>query len=157
MATPAVAVLLAAVLISGVAVTGVAGQLVRVFQPRQIVAVQVSPSGVPSNLRLDYGQVKWLPEAPNPQQVADPVTAHALSGLPVLMPGSLPTGVSGPVSYAVVPHATGSLTFDAARLSASAAKAGVVKKAPNKTKNTNRITAALRAKKGWRIRQVASS
>src|SRR2546423_263481 len=53
MATPAVAVLLAAVLISGVAVTGVAGQLVRVFQPRQIVAVQVSPSGVPSNLRLD--------------------------------------------------------------------------------------------------------
>jgi len=125
MATPAVAALLAAVLVSGVAVTGVAGQLVRVFQPRQIVAVQVSPSGVPSNLRLDYGQVKWLPEAPNPQQVADPVTAHALSGLPVLMPGSLPTGVSGPVSYAVVPHATGSLTFDAARLSASAAKAGV--------------------------------
>src|SRR5260370_21510825 len=41
------------------------------------------------------------------------------------MPASLAKGVSGPVSYGVVSHATGSLTFDAARLQASALKAGV--------------------------------
>ena len=126
LATPAIAVLLAAVLISGVAATGVMGRLIRVFQPSQIVAVQVSPSsGIAFNVLLDYGQVKWLPDAPKAQPVADGATAHALSGLPVLMPASMPTGVSGAVSYAVVSQATGSLTFDAARLTASAAKAGV--------------------------------
>jgi len=126
LATPAIAVLLAAVLISGVAVTGVAGQLVRVFEPSQIVAVQVSPSSIVGrNVLLDYGQITWLPAAPTAQPVADGATAHALSGLPVLMPASLPNGVSGPVTFAVVSHATGSLTFDAARLNASAAKAGV--------------------------------
>ena len=126
LATPAIAVLLAAVLISGVAATGVVGHLLRVFQPSQIVAVQVSPSGISgNNVLLDYGQVKWLPAAPTAEPVADAATAHALSGLPVLVPGSLPNGVSGPVTYGVVSHATGSLTFDAARLNASAAKAGV--------------------------------
>jgi hypothetical protein len=126
LATPAIAVLLSAVLVSGVAVTGVAGQLVRVFQPTKIVAVQVSPAtGVGSNVLLDYGDVKWLPAAPTAQPVADAATAQALSGLPVLIPASLPRGVNGPVNYGVVSHATGSLTFDAARLAASAARAGV--------------------------------
>src|SRR5213080_3884523 len=40
-------------------------------------------------------------------------------------PASPAKGVSGPVSYGVVSHATGSLTFDAARLRASAGQAGV--------------------------------
>jgi Domain of unknown function (DUF4367) len=123
---PAIAVVLAAVLISGVAVSGVAGQLVRVFEPTKIVGVPVSPtSSLGSSVLLDYGDVKWLPSAPTAQPVADGATAHALSGLPVLMPASLPRGVVGPATYGVVSHATGSLTFDAARLSASAAKAGV--------------------------------
>jgi hypothetical protein len=126
LATPAIAVVLAAVLISSVAVSGVAGQLVRVFQPTRIVAVPVSPSGLTGrNLLLDYGDVKWLPAAPTAQPVADAATAQAQSGLPLLAPASLPRGVSGPVTYAVISHATGSLTFDAARLNASAAKAGV--------------------------------
>jgi Domain of unknown function (DUF4367) len=123
---PAIAVVLAAVLISGVAVTGVAGQLVRVFEPTKVVGVPVSPTGsLGSNVLLDYGDVRWLPSAPTAQPVGDGATAHTLSGLPVLMPASLPRGVVGPATYGVVSHATGSLTFDAARLSASAAKAGV--------------------------------
>jgi hypothetical protein len=126
LATPAIAVVLAAVLISGVAVTGMGAQLLRVFEPTRLVAVPVSPSSFPSsNVLLDYGQVKWLPAAPTAQPVADAATAHQLSGLPVLVPASLPNGVSGPVTYGVVSHATGSLTFDAARLNASAVKAGV--------------------------------
>lgn len=124
--TPAIALALAAALATGVAVTGAGGELVRVFEPTKIVAVPVSPSDrVARSVMLDYGQVKWLPAPPNPQLVADAATAQADSGLPILAPASLPNGVSGPVSYAVVSHTTGSLTFDAARLQASAASRGV--------------------------------
>jgi hypothetical protein len=123
MATPAIAVLLAAVLLTGLGVSGVAQSLVRIFEPKQIVAVQVSPSDfAQTGALLDYGQVKWQPEPPKLQQLADAAAAQAQSGLPVLVPASLPNGVSGPVSYGVVSRATGSLTFDAARLRASAAK-----------------------------------
>lgn len=126
LATPAIAVALAAVLITGVAVSGVAGQLLRVFEPSKVVAVPVSPtSSLGRDVLLDYGAVKWLPSAPTAQPVGDATTAHALSGLPVLTPASLPRGVVGPATYGVVSHATGSLTFDAARLNASAAKEGV--------------------------------
>jgi hypothetical protein len=126
MATPAIAVLLAALLLTGLGVSGVAQSLVRVFEPRQLVAVQVSPSDfAQTTALLDYGQVKWLPEAPKVQQLTDAAAAQTQSGLPVLMPASLPNGVSGPVSYGVLSHATGSLTFDAARLQSSALKAGV--------------------------------
>jgi hypothetical protein len=126
MATPAIAVLLAAALLTGLGVSGVAQSLVRIFETKQLQAVTVSPSDfAQSTALLDYGQVKWLPEAPKVQQLTEAAAAQTQSGLPVLMPASLPNGVSGPVSYGVVSHATGSLTFDAARLQASASKAGV--------------------------------
>jgi hypothetical protein len=126
MATPAIAVLLAAALLTALGVSGVAQSLVRIFEPQKIVTVQVSPSDfAQSTVLLDYGQVKWLPEPPKLQQLTNAAAAQTQSGLPVLMPASLPKGVVGPVSYGVVSHATGSLTFDAARLQASALKAGV--------------------------------
>jgi hypothetical protein len=126
LAAPAVAVLLAAALLTGVAATGAMQSLIRIFEPKQLQVVQVSPSDFPAtSALLDYGDVKWLPEAPKLQQLSDASSAAALSVLPVLTPGSLPKGVSGPVSYGVVSHATGSLRFNAARLRASAAKAGV--------------------------------
>lgn len=126
MATPAIAVLLAAALLTGVGVSGIAQSLVRIFEPQQLQAVQVSPSDfAQTTALLDYGQVKWQPEPPKLQQLTDAAAAQTQSGLPVLMPASLPKGVSGPVSYGVVSHATGSLTFDAARLQSSALKAGV--------------------------------
>jgi hypothetical protein len=126
MATPAVAVLFAAILVTGAAATGVAQSLFRIFEPHSIAAVQVSPSDFGgSNVLLDYGPVKWLPEAPTLRQLSDPTAAQTASGLPVLMPASLPRGVSGPVTFGVASHATGSLTFDAQRLRASAASKGV--------------------------------
>src|ERR1700682_1086008 len=126
MATPAIAVLLAAALLTGLGVSGVAQSLVRIFETKQLQAVTVSPSDfAQSTALLDYGPVKWLPEAPKVQQLTQAAAAQTQSGLPVLMPASLPNGVSGPVSYGVVSHATGSLTFDAARLQASASNAGV--------------------------------
>src|SRR5206468_8647629 len=126
MATPAVAVLLAATLLTGLAVSGAAQSLFRIFEPHSFAAVQVSPSDFAGGaVLLDYGKVEWQPEAPKPQLVSDAAAAHSLSGLPVLLPASLPQGVSGPVSFGVVSHATGSLTFDAERLRASAAQKGV--------------------------------
>ena len=125
-ATPAIAVLLAAALLTGVTATGAAQTLFRVFEPKTITPVQVSSSDFPStSALLDYGEVKWLPDAPTLHQLSDATAAAAESGLPVLMPASLPKGVSGPVSFGVVSHATGSLTFDAERLRASAAQKGV--------------------------------
>jgi hypothetical protein len=125
-ATPAIAVLLAAVLLTGVTATGAAQTLFRVFEPKTITPVQVSSSDFPStSALLDYGEVTWLPSPPALQQTSDATAAAAQSGLPVLMPASLPKGVSGSVSFGVVSHATGSLTFDAARLRASAAQKGV--------------------------------
>ncbi len=126
MATPAIAVLLAAALLAGLGVSGIAQSLVRVFEPQQLQAVQVSPSDLAQTTALlDYGQVKWLPNAPKLQQLSDPAAAQTQSGLHVLMPAAVPQGVSGPVSFGVVSHATGSLTFDAERLRASAATKGV--------------------------------
>ena len=126
LATPAIAVLLAAALVTGVAATGALPTLLRIFEPHTLATVQVSPSDfAATGAVLDYGQVKWLPDAPKLQQLSDAAAAQTQSGLPVLMPASLPTGVSGPVSYGVVSHATGSLTFDAQRLRASAAAKGV--------------------------------
>jgi len=125
-ATPAIAVLLAAALLTGVTATGAAQTLLRVFEPKTITPVQVSSSDFAStSALLDYGEVKWLPDAPTLHQLSDATAAAAESGLPVLMPASLPKGVSGPVSFGVVSHATGSLTFDAERLRASAAQKGV--------------------------------
>jgi hypothetical protein len=126
MATPAIAVLLAAALLTGLGISGIAQSLVRIFEPQHLQTVTVSPSDfAQTTALLDYGQVKWLPEAPKLQQLTDATAAQAQSGLPVLMPASLPNGVSGPVSYGVLSHATGSLTFDAGRLRASAAAKGV--------------------------------
>lgn len=124
---PLLAVGLAAVLLTGVTATGAAGHLVRVFEPSRVAAVPVSPSAVrnAANVFLDYGKVKWLPTPPQPQVVTDAATARTKTGLPLLMPASLPRGVNGTVAYGVVSQTTGSLTFDAARLQASAAAAGV--------------------------------
>jgi len=125
-ATPAIAVVLAAALLTGVTATGAAQTLFRVFEPKSITPVQVSSSDFPTtSALLDYGDVTWLPDAPTLHQLSDAAAAAAQSGLPVLMPASLPKGVAGPVSFGVVSHATGSLTFDAQRLRASAAQKGV--------------------------------
>lgn len=124
--TPAIAVALALVLATGLAATGVAQNLVRVFEPKTVTPVQISSSDFANTGKLlDYGDVKWTPSAPTVKVLSDANSAAAQSGLPVLVPGTLPNGVSGSPSFGVVSHATGSLTFDAERLRASAAKNGV--------------------------------
>jgi hypothetical protein len=123
---PAIAVLLAGALLASVTATGVALGWFRVFAPTTVAPLTVVPSDFTgTGAVLDYGDVMWLPEAPTLHQLSDATTAAAQSGLPVLMPTSLPNGVAGPVSFGTISHATGSLTFDAARLRVSAAAKGV--------------------------------
>jgi hypothetical protein len=125
LARPAIVAAAATMLILSVTVTGIAVRFIRVFEPKQIVAVQVSQSTLrSSNAAPDYGTLKWFPQPPTPQRISDAASARALSGLPVLMPTSVPSGVNGPVAYVVVEHVTGSITLDAARLRASVAKNG---------------------------------
>jgi hypothetical protein len=128
-AAPAIAVALAVALLAGFSATGVLPQLIKVFEPHSFVPVSVSPSDLLSNAtQLDFGAINWTPAPPKADAVSDAATARSLSGLPVLTPPALPPGVSGPVSYGVIGHTTGSLTLDAARLRASAASHGVTVK-----------------------------
>jgi hypothetical protein len=122
MRTPAVAVVLAAALLAGVAATGVV-RLFEVFKPDKVATVQVSPSDfAAAAVALDYGQEKWLPSPPTPVVLSDAVAAHTQSRLPVLTPATLPPGVIGQPTFGVIEQTTGTLTFDANRLRASAAQ-----------------------------------
>ncbi|MDQ6883012.1 MAG: hypothetical protein M3077_02065 [Candidatus Dormibacteraeota bacterium] len=125
-AGPVGVVLVAGALLVAFTATGVLPSLVKVFEPRTMTPVSVSPGGMVTTTRvLDYGTVSWNPAPPSAEQVADGATASSRSGLPLLLPATLPPGVSGPVNYGVISHAVGSLTFDSARLRTSAASQGV--------------------------------
>lgn len=122
LAGPAAAVAVACALLVVSTATGALPSLIKVFQPHSVTPISVSPSGFPApNTLLDYGAVSWTPAPPSAELVPDASTAQARSGLPALLPATPPRGVSGPVSYAVIAHAVGSLAFDGARLRASAA------------------------------------
>ena len=126
LAAPVLVVVLVIGLLAGFTATGVLPSLIKVFEPHSFVPVAVSPSGLPTSATLlDYGATSWTPGPPNADRVSDPASATRLSGLPALQPAALPPGISGPVSYGVIGHATGSLTLDAARLRASASSHGV--------------------------------
>jgi len=122
LAAPVLVVVLAVGLLAGFSATGVLPSLIKVFEPHSFAPVLVSPSSLPSSAALlDFGTASWIPAPPKAEQVADAAAAAALSGLPVLLPATLPQGVSGPVTYGVIGHTTGTLTLDGARLRASAA------------------------------------
>ncbi|GAC1478287.1 MAG: hypothetical protein PVSMB9_00620 [Candidatus Dormibacteria bacterium] len=126
LSTPAGIVLVAAALLVAFTAMGVLPNLIKVFEPRSFAPVSVSPGGLtPAGPILDYGAVTWTPAPPKAEQVADASIASSRSGLPALIPATLPAGVSGPVSYGVISQATGSLNFDGARLRTSAAQKGV--------------------------------
>jgi hypothetical protein len=124
---PVLVVALAAALLVTATASGLTLKAIRIVQPTAFTAVQVSPSDFANarNALLDYGQVKWLPAPPKTTVVSDAASAQSESGFTVLTPSSLPKGVAGPVSYAVISQATGSLTFDSHRLRDSAARAHV--------------------------------
>jgi hypothetical protein len=118
---PVLAVVVAAAVLAAFTASGVLQSMIKVFEPTTVAPVAVSPSDLLNvGSVLDYGTIKWLPAPPTAQPLTDAASAASLAGLPALVPRSLPAGVSGPVTYGVISKATGSLTFDSARLRASA-------------------------------------
>ena len=95
-----------------------------IFQPKQFVAIPVTTDEVKSlpNLR-NYGTVT-MPTHQPPTQVSTAAEASSASGMKVLTPASLPTGVPSTVTYVVNPGESGSFTFSAAKAKAAAAAKG---------------------------------
>lgn len=123
---PVAVLAFAAVLLGVLSASGLAQTLVKIFEPQQFQAIKVSPSDLNrAGLALDYGKLKWTSGPPDLKPVDSATQAAAQSGLPILAPSSLPSGVPLTVSYAVAPRTTGSYTLNAATLRSSAEKARV--------------------------------
>ena len=94
-----------------------------IFQPRQFAAVAISPEDL-ANLRqlpnLDaYGTMRGIRKL-RPLPAASPAEVTARTGLTLHLPSSLPAGVPANVGFVVVPRASASFTFSAARARATA-------------------------------------
>lgn len=98
--------------------------LITIFQPRQFVAVPVSPEDLGALPALqDYGTLVQ-PTRAQPTVVATAFEAATRSRLAVPVPGALPAGVGANPTFYVVDGTTGSFTFSAARAATAAASAG---------------------------------
>jgi hypothetical protein len=122
---PVMGGLAAAALIVALMVTAFAGPAVlNFFQPKTVQPVPISVADLQSLSGLsEYGTFAWTKE-PKPQIVTSAAEAATVSGLKVPAVGKLPAGVSAIVTYAAMPEAVGTFTFDAAKAAAAAAKTG---------------------------------
>ncbi|MGH2458329.1 MAG: anti-sigma factor family protein [Chloroflexota bacterium] len=97
---------------------------ITIFQPKQIAAVPVSLDEMQSLPDLaDYGTITQ-PAHQKSQHVSSPAAASAAAKMQVLVPGALPSGVPATATYEVIPGASGSFTFSAAKARAAAAAKG---------------------------------
>jgi hypothetical protein len=88
---------------------------ITIFQPKQITPVYVTSADLQSLPALQkYGTVH-APSSVQPRSVADAAAAARATGMTVLTPSSLPSGVPASVAYRVVDSATGTFTFNAAK------------------------------------------
>ena len=115
----AASVALVAVLLTA---SGVAETILTIFEPKQVVAVPITSGDLMSAEGFArYGTLTWsLP--PKPYDVPDLATARKDSGLAVLTPSQLPSGVTATTArYGVMPRTTATFTFsgDLARQSAA--------------------------------------
>ncbi len=98
--------------------------LITIFQPTKIAVIPVTTDELSSLPDLaDYGTV-IKPARNQPQRVDSAAAASAASGMPVLVPGTLPAGIPTTVTYEVISGQSGSFTFSAAKARAAAAAKG---------------------------------
>jgi hypothetical protein len=113
----AATVVLVATLLS---VSGVAETILTIFEPKQLVAVPITASDLSGASSIaTYGTLTWT-EQPKPYDVPDRSTAARDSGMAVLTPSELPTGVGAP-HYGVMPRTTATFTFSADKTRQAAA------------------------------------
>jgi hypothetical protein len=101
-----------------------AGNFLSVFEPTQVTAVPIDADDLKSLPDLaKYGTIH-APAAAANQHFTDGSKAAAAANLPLLTPAGLPAGVPNTPTYEVMPGATGSFTFSAAKAQANAAAQG---------------------------------
>ena len=106
--------------------SGVAESILTIFEPKQVAAVPITTSDLATAAQGlgSFGTLEWSTE-PKPYDVPDIATAARESGLAVLVPSQLPTGVSvATARYGVMPKTTATFTFSAQKTQESAARMG---------------------------------
>jgi len=117
----AASVALIAVLLT---VSGVAETILTLFEPKQVVAVPITIADVTSAAGglTTYGTLTWS-SPPRPYDVPDIATAAKVTGMKVLVPSQLPSGVSvATARYGVMDKTTATYTFSAEKTQAAAAR-----------------------------------
>jgi hypothetical protein len=116
----AASVALIAVLLT---VSGVAETIVTLFEPKQVVAVPITSADLSGAAGLTtYGTLTWS-SPPKPYEVPDIATAEKSTGMKVLVPSQLPSGVTAATAhYGVMDRTTATFTFSAAKTQAAAAR-----------------------------------
>ena len=101
-------------------VSGVAETILTIFEPKQLVAVPITVTDLSGGASFGaYGTLTWT-EQPRPYDVPDIRTAARDSGMTVLVPGNLPTGI-GTARYGVMNKTTATFTFSADKTQKAAA------------------------------------
>jgi hypothetical protein len=119
-ARPAAALALALVAMVTLVVSGVADNFVKIFEPQQFQAVQVTPDSLRGLPDLSqFGEMKFT-STPSFTTVADAAAAHDKTGLTVISPdgSSLPSRVGGARSYVVMSPMQATFTFSAVKAQA---------------------------------------
>ncbi|HYM95967.1 MAG TPA: hypothetical protein VET26_01580 [Candidatus Sulfotelmatobacter sp.] len=107
-----------ALLVVGLAEGGV------VFAPSTVTPVPVTLADMESLSQLSqYGTISWTTQ-PQLQVAAGAAEATSVAGLQAPKVESLPKGVSSTVTYAAMPKAVATFTFNAAMAAAAAAQSG---------------------------------
>jgi hypothetical protein len=116
----AASVALIAVLLT---VSGVAETIITLFEPKQVVAVPITSADITGATGLNtYGTLTWS-SPPRPYDVPDVATAEKATGMKVLIPSQLPSGLSvATARYGVMDRTTATFTFSADQTRAAAAR-----------------------------------
>ena len=117
---------------SALTLSGVAESVLKIFEPKSVVAVPISESDLNylgqacAGLNFQecmgaYGTFEWT-APPQPKEVSSRSQASALAGFTALAPSSLPSSVTGDPRYGVINRSTATFTFSADTTRQSAAR-----------------------------------
>jgi hypothetical protein len=104
-------------------VSGVAETIITLFEPKQVVAVPITTADLTGAAGLTtYGTLTWS-SPPKPYDVPDLATAEKATGMKILVPSQLPSGVSiATARYGVMDRTTATYTFSADKTRAAASR-----------------------------------
>lgn len=123
MAGPVAAVALAGAL-AWTPAGSLAQSFITIFQPKQIQAVPVSIGDLRGLPNLSEYGTMHIQQGVQPTTVTSAAAASQASGMTLLTPSSLPSGIPSRVTYEVAPGTKNTFTFSAAEAKAAAEKAG---------------------------------